>query len=97
MRCMLSTVFPNLPSARRIRIENRMGLHLLALAFQGSPHALKKKKFTNHLARSLHLNLVKDPCQCSHCEVDVLNQELTYLGSAANTNIVRQLQVISLA
>lgn len=80
----------------RDRITGTHGSAFIDVGFPGIP-ARFAKMFSNHLARNLYLNLVNNLCQGSHCEVDVLNQELACSESAANTYTARQLQVTSLA
>lgn len=72
----------------RDRITGTHGSALTDTGFPGIP-AHFAKTFSNHLARNLYLNLGNDLCQCSHCEVDVLNQEPAHSESAANTYTMR--------
>lgn len=91
---------PAMDQACQNRERDRIaGTHSSAftdIGFPGIP-ARFAKTFSNHLARNLYLNLVNDLCQCSHCEVDVLNQEPAYSECVANTFTARQPQVTSLA
>ena len=83
---------PAMDKAYQTREQDRItGMHGSAftdIGFPGIP-ARFAKTFSNHLAKNLHLNLVHDLCQCSHCEVDVLNQEPAHSESAANMYTMR--------